>query len=89
MICRFWMFTIPKAFMQQSAASTMHWLTADVPLLQGVFVRQKKVMPRALTPRFFSDRIANIDNATSAAMYHALQGANLLDLHDKLLADPR
>ena len=57
--------------------------------MQGVFVRQKKVMPRALTPGFFSDRIESIDNATSAAMYHALQGANLLDLHDKLLADPR
>ena len=67
----------------------MCWLTADLLLLQGVFVRQKKVMPRPLTPGFFSDRIANIDNATSAAMYHALQGANLLDLHDKLLADPR
>ena len=52
-------------------------------------MRQKKVMPRALTPAFFSDRTATIDNATSAAMYHALQGANLLDLHDKLLADPR
>ena len=71
------------------AAPATNWLTADLRLLQGVFVRQKKVMPRALTPEFFSDRIANIDNATSTAMYHALQGANLLDLHDKLLADPR
>ena len=57
--------------------------------LQGVFVKQRKAMPRALTPTFFSDRIPGIDNATSAAMYHALQGANLLDLHDRLLADPR
>ena len=58
-------------------------------LLQGVFTKQKAVMPRPLTPSFFSDRIAGIDNVTSAAIYHALQGANLLDLHDKLLADPR
>ena len=71
------------------AAPAMRWLTAGLRLLQGVFVRQKKVMPRALTPGFFSDRIESIDNATGAAMYHALQGANLLDLHDKLLADPR
>ncbi len=46
-------------------------------------------MPSTLTPTFFSDRISTIDNVTSAAIYHALQGANLLDLHDKLRADPR
>ena len=46
-------------------------------------------MPSTLTPTFFSDRISTIDNVTSAAMYHALQGANLLDLHNKLRADPR
>ncbi len=57
--------------------------------LQGVFVKQRKAMPRALTPTFFSERIPGIDNATSTAMYHALQGGNLLDLNDKLLADPR
>ena len=57
--------------------------------LQGVFTKQRTVMPRPLTPTFFSDRIPSISNETSAAMFHALQGANLLDLHDKLLADPR
>ena len=57
--------------------------------LQGVFTKQRTVMPRPLTPTFFSDRIPSIGNETSAAMFHALQGANLLDLHDKLLADPR
>ena len=83
------MFTPPTAFMRRVSSICCALAEQQTSDLQGVFVRQKKVMPRALTPGFFSDRIESIDNATSAAMYHALQGANLLDLHDKLLADPR
>jgi hypothetical protein len=54
-----------------------------------VFVRKVSVLPRPITPTLFSQRIQSIDNGTSAAMYHALQGAHMLDLHDMLVQDPR
>ena len=56
---------------------------------QGVYVKKVSVLPRPITPSMFSDRIQSVDNATSAAIYHALQGAHLLDLHDMLVQDPR
>ena len=56
---------------------------------QGVFTRKVSVLPRPVTPATFSDAIQSIDNGTSAAMYHALQGAHLLDLRDMLVQDPR
>lgn len=57
--------------------------------MQGVYVRKVSVLPRPITPTFFSDRMASLDNATSAAIYHALQGAHMLDLQDMLVQDPR
>lgn len=57
--------------------------------MQGVYTKKVNVLPRPITPTFFSDRIASMDNATSAAIYHALQGAHMLDLHDMLVQDPR
>lgn len=47
------------------------------------------MLPRAIMPASFSDRIQAVDNVTSAAMYAALQGAHLLDLKDMLVQDPR
>lgn len=57
--------------------------------VQGVYVKKMSVLPRPITPTFFSDRMASLDNATSAAIYHALQGAHMLDLQDMLVQDPR
>ena len=60
-----------------------------VLLAQGVFTRKVSVLPRPVHATTFSDAIQGIDNGTSAAMYHALQGAHLLDLKDMLVQDPR
>ena len=57
--------------------------------VQGVYVKKVSVLPRPITPTYFSDRISSVDNATSAAIYHALQGAHMLDLQDMLVQDPR
>lgn len=57
--------------------------------MQGVYVKKVSVLPRPITPTFFSDRMASLDHATSAAIYHALQGAHMLDLQDMLVQDPR
>lgn len=57
--------------------------------VQGVYVKKVSVLPRPITPTYFSDRISSMDNATSAAIYHALQGAHMLDLQDMLVQDPR
>ena len=57
--------------------------------MQGVYTKKVSVLPRAITPGSFSDRIQAVDNVTSAAMYAALQGAHLLDLKDMLVQDPR
>ncbi|BDA47549.1 hypothetical protein COCOBI_10-3970 [Coccomyxa sp. Obi] len=67
------------------------WISLDADKLksQGVYVKKVSVLPRPITPTFFSDRMASLDNATSAAIYHALQGAHMLDLQDMLVQDPR
>lgn len=56
---------------------------------QGVFTRKVSVLPRPIRPETFAERIQGVDNATSAGIYYALQGAHLLDLKDMLVQDPR
>ena len=57
--------------------------------LQGIAVNEIAVPPRNLSATFFSDRIEDVDNVTSAAMYAALLSEGCLNSTGYLVENPR
>lgn len=57
--------------------------------LQGAWVTEKVIRPRAITPKTFMERVDGIDEGTSVAVYKALKGADILNATDFLKEDPR
>ena len=51
--------------------------------------REIIVTEQQLSERFFSDRMPGFSPAASAAVFKALQAAGLIDVHGRLLKDPR
>jgi len=61
----------------------------DAVCLQGIAVNEIAVAPTNLTATFFSDRIEEIDNVTSSAMYTALLSEGCLNSTGYLVENPR
>lgn len=55
----------------------------------GVQTTARVVLPSALTPTYFSDRIAGLPETTSQAYVAALRAAALVDADGRLELDPR
>ena len=57
--------------------------------LQGIVVNEIVVPPTNLSATFFSDRVEQIDNTTSAALYAALLSEGCLNSTGYLVDNPR
>ena len=67
----------------------MLYLSECFGILQGVHVNQIIVGPRNISSTFFSDRIEDINPATSAEMQQALMAEGCLNSTGYLIDNPR